>query len=80
LVYFSGISKRGDAYIRKLLIHGARASLRWIEKAEPGKRREWLEKLSERKGKNLAAVALANKIARIIWALLAKQEYYANVV
>jgi transposase len=74
-----GISKRGDAYIRKLLIHGARASLRWVDKAEPGKRKEWLDNLSARKGKNLTAVALANKNARIVWALLAKEENYKNV-
>ncbi|MBT4792129.1 MAG: IS110 family transposase [Halobacteriovoraceae bacterium] len=74
-----GISKRGDIYLRKLLIHGARASLRWIDRAEEGKRKTWLINLSERKGKNLAAVALANKNARVIWALLVKQENYANV-
>lgn len=73
------ISKRGDMYIRKLLIHGARASLRWLDKSEAGKRKHWLESLQGRKGKNLAAVALANKNARVIWALLSKQENYKNV-
>lgn len=64
------ISKRGDAYLRTLLIHGARAIIRFAEKkAEPD---SWLRKLIARRNKNVAAVALANKNARIIWALLAK--------
>jgi transposase len=65
-----GISKRGDSYLRMLLIHGARSVLRVAErKAEyvGG----WLSKLTERRHHNIAAVALANKNARIIWALLA---------
>ena len=65
-----GISKRGDTYLRTLLIHGARAVIRFAEnKAEP---ESWLRKLITRRNKNIAAVALANKNARIIWALLAK--------
>lgn len=65
-----GISKRGDTYLRTLLIHGARAVIRFAEKkAEP---ESWLSKLIMRRNKNVAAVALANKNARIIWALLAK--------
>jgi transposase len=65
-----GISKRGDTYLRTLLIHGARAVIRYAEnKAEP---ESWLRKLIMRRNKNVAAVALANKNARIIWALLAK--------
>lgn len=65
-----GISKRGDTYLRTLLIHGARAVIRYAEnKAEPD---SWLRKLMARRNKNVAAVALANKNARIIWALLAK--------
>lgn len=65
-----GISKRGDVYLRTLLIHGARAVIRFAEnKAEP---EGWLRKLMARRNKNIAAVALANKNARIIWALLAK--------
>lgn len=66
-----GISKRGDTYLRTLLIHGARAVIRFAEKkAEPG---SWLYKLIARRNKNVAAVALANKNARIIWALLTKK-------
>ena len=69
-----GISKRGDTYIRTLLIHGARAVVRFAEnKAEP---ESWLRKLMARRNKNVAAVALANKNARIIWALLARDQEY----
>lgn len=65
-----GISKRGDTYLRTLLIHGARAVIRFAEnKTEPD---SWLRKLMARRNKNVAAVALANKNARIIWALLTR--------
>jgi transposase len=60
-----GISKRGDVYLRTLLIHGARAVL------QHQSRERWGAALAERRNKNLAAVALANKNARIVWALLA---------
>ena len=70
-----GISKRGDRYLRSLLIHGARASLaRAKGKQDP--RSRWLEKLRERRHPNIAAVALANKNARIAWALLSSGEAY----
>ena len=69
-----GISKRGDTYLRTLLIHGARAVIRFAEnKAEPD---SWLRKVMARRNKNVAAVALANKNARIIWALLAKDRMF----
>jgi len=72
-----GISKRGDAYLRTLLIHGARAVIRAAEHkadADP-----WLRQLLARRNKNVAAVALANKNARTIWALLAhEREYQAD--
>lgn len=65
-----GMSKRGDTYLRTLLIHGARAVVRFAEnKAEPN---QWLCKLMGRRNKNVATIALANKNARIIWALLTK--------
>jgi len=67
---FLGISKRGDTYLRTLLIHGARAVIRFAEKKP--KPESWLYKLMARRNKNVAAVALANKNARIIWALLAR--------
>jgi len=72
-----GISKRGDTYLRTLLIHGARSVIRVVEHkpdADP-----WVKKLLARRNKNIAAVALANKNARTIWALLAHdREYVAN--
>ena len=63
-----GISKRGDTYLRTLLIHGARAVIRHAERKLDAQ--GWLPKLMERRNKNVAAVALANKNARIVWALL----------
>ncbi|MDA8381818.1 MAG: IS110 family transposase [Betaproteobacteria bacterium] len=67
-----GISKHGDVYLRTLLIHGARAVVRIHEgKAQPDR---WLTRLLARRNKNIAAVALANKNARIAWALLAHPE------
>jgi transposase len=61
-----GISKRGDVYLRTLLIHGARSVIRHQKEHTP-----WLENLLLRRPHNAAAVALANKMARTIWALLA---------
>jgi transposase len=67
-----GISKRGDAYLRTLLIHGARAVLRFASKKDDPRSR-WIQNLCSRRNKNIAAVALANKNARIVWALLTKE-------
>jgi transposase len=73
-----GISKRGDGYLRTLLVHGARATLRWIE-TKPDDRSRWVRALIARRGKSRAAVALANKNARTAWALLVHhQEYRAK--
>ena len=66
-----GISKRGDTYLRTLLIHGARSVLT-TSKSPP----EWASCLAERRPTNVAAVALANKTARTIWALLAHDRTY----
>ena len=67
-----GISKRGDSYLRTLLIHGARAVLKVAgHKDDP--RSRWLQNLCTRRNKNIAAVALANKNARIVWALLTQE-------
>jgi transposase len=64
-----GMSKRGDSYLRTLLIHGARSVIyRATQRADAD---SWLFKLTNRRNKNVAAVALANKTARTIWALLA---------
>jgi transposase len=70
-----GISKRGDTYLRTLLIHGARAVVARAESKDDPRSR-WLQRLIRERGKNKAAVALANKNARTIWALLAKGETY----
>lgn len=70
-----GISKRGDTYLRTLLIHGARSVLRYVVgKTDPSSL--WLQELINRRGYNRAAVALANKNARVIQALLSSQESY----
>jgi transposase len=70
-----GISKRGDRYLRTLLIHGARAALsRASGKQDP--RSLWLGKMRQRRHPNVAAVALANKNARIVWAMLAGDTTY----
>lgn len=66
-----GISKRGDVYLRTLLIHGARSVITHAKEREP-----WLEKLLARRPLNAAVVALANKMARTIWALLAHDRTY----
>jgi transposase len=64
------ISKRGDIYLRTLLIHGARSVLNAAKRAENHDRlRAWVLSLEARVGHNRAAVALANKMARIAWAV-----------
>jgi transposase len=60
-----GISKRGDSYLRRLLIHGARSVMRWRRKSWA-----WLGRIRERRPANVVAVAMANKTARVVWALL----------
>ena len=70
-----GISKRGDCYVRTLLIHGAR-SVQRVCKNRGDERSRWLKELGSRRHGNIAAVALANKNARIAWALLARGEHY----
>lgn len=66
-----GISKRGDTYLRTLLIHGARSVL--IQSKEPT---EWVKNLARRRSVNVAVVAMANKMARTLWALLAYERAY----
>lgn len=66
-----GISKRGDTYLRTLLIHGARSVLHHAK--EPG---EWISQISKRRPPNVVNVALANKMARTIWAILAHDRPY----
>jgi len=71
-----GISKRGDTYLRTLLIHGARSVIQYAEK-KAGET-SWLRKLMARRNKNVATVALANKNARTIWALLAHDRTFRS--
>ena len=70
-----GISKRGSVYLRQLLVHGARAILQCREKQAPGLS-AWLEKLVSRAHPNVVTIALANKMARVAWALLSHGETY----
>ena len=72
-----GISKRGNAYLRCMFIHGARAVL-WRVKYDTGALREWTNQLQLRAAKNVVAVALANKLARIAWAVLSSGEPYRS--
>jgi transposase len=73
-----GISKRGDTYLRMLLIHGARAVIR-VAEGKAGYADSWLARLMGRRNKNVAAVALANKNARTVWALLTHgRDYQAD--
>lgn len=72
-----GISKRGDRYIRTLLIHGARSVIQAVfRRDKDDKRSRWIKRLVAERGTNRAAVALANKNARILWALLSRGECY----
>lgn len=70
-----GISKRGDRYLRTLMIHGARAVLgKAGGKQDP--RSQWIGQLRERRHPNVVSVALANKNARIVWSMLSRNEDY----
>jgi transposase len=70
-----GISKRGNAYLRRILIHGARAAVLHIkrDRAPIG---AWLDALDARASKNVVVVAMANKLARIAWAVLSSGNEY----
>lgn len=70
-----GISKRGDTYLRTLLIHGARSVL-LAAKGKTDRLSVWVQNLCSRRNKNIAAVALANKTARLVWALLMREADY----
>jgi transposase len=74
------ISRKGDPYLRMLLVHGARSVLwRARQDKNPGRLRRWALDVQARSGHNKAAVALANKIARIIWAVSTKETCYQEV-
>lgn len=74
-----GISKRGNTYLRTLFIHGARAVLRCCS-TKSDRFSRWAQALAERRGHNRACVAIANKLARIAWVLLAREEDYRPAV
>jgi transposase len=70
-----GISKRGDSYLRTLLIHGARSVVSRADHRDDARSR-WVSNIKARRGTNRACVALANKNARILWALMTREEAY----
>jgi transposase len=70
-----GISKRGDPYLRSLLVHGARATI-WASRNKDDRLSRWAKDLAARRHPNIAAVALANKTVRMAWAILKNEEDY----
>jgi transposase len=74
------ISKRGDVYLRMLLTHGARSVL-WTarSKRQPDRLRAWALEIQSHRGHNKAAIALANKLARIVWAVWRSGSDYREV-
>jgi len=70
-----GISKRGDAYLRTLLIHGARAVIRTAH-SKDDRLSKWATRLAARSHINVAAAALANKTTRMAWAMLSRGTNY----
>jgi transposase len=73
------ISKRGDGYLRRLLVHGSRAVLRW-QRGAPKKPSPWIEELLTRRPTNVVLVAMANKTARTVWAMMRDQQTFTAVV
>jgi transposase len=73
-----GISKRGNPYLRRLLIHGARGAMASLS-AQPSSLGRWLAALRQRTHANVATVALANKLARIAWVVLTGRRFAAEV-
>lgn len=74
-IRLSGITKRGDTYTRSLVVHGARAVVRRAHKKDDALSR-WINRLVETRGYNKATVALANKLIRMAWVLVARGEEY----
>lgn len=70
-----GISKRGDAYVRSLLIHGARSMIN-ASKGKDDRLSQWVTRIANTRHPNIAAVAMANKTARIAWAMIRKGSDY----
>src|ERR1039458_8826855 len=73
------ISKQGDRYLRSLFVAGALAVIRYA-KIHGTKRRPWLTALLARRPTKVAAIALANKIARMVWAMMVRGERYKQPV
>ena len=70
-----GISKRGDSYLRSLLIHGARSAI-YAARGKEDRLSQWVISIASRRHPNVAAVALANKTARIAWSMLRHETDY----
>jgi transposase len=70
------ISKRGDGYLRTLLIHGARSVLLRARTAQPDRLRQWAHQIAKTHVHNKAAVAVANKMARVVWAVWTHSQPY----
>jgi transposase len=68
-IRLGAISKRGNRYLRELLVHGARAVMQWAKEKLDGLS-GWVRQLAERRGKHKTIVAIANKTARMVWVLL----------
>ena len=73
-----GITKQGDRYLRQLLVVGALSVIRYAQRH--GTRRPWLVALLSQRSSKIAAVALANKMARMIWAMMVTGERYREPV
>jgi transposase len=72
-----GISKRGNVYLRRMLIHGARAVLLRV-KYDTGGFGQWVHRLAQRAPRNKVVVAIANKLARMAWAVLSSGQEYRH--
>jgi transposase len=78
--HLGAITKRGDAYLRTLLIHGARSALLAATRShQPDRLRRWTLAVQKRRGHNRATVALANKLARVAWAIWTKNTTFTPV-
>ncbi len=73
------ISKQGDTYLRTMLIHGARAVIQHSRAKEPDRLRAWALRLERTCGNRKATVALANKLARIVWAVLKHDRDFRSI-
>ena len=79
---FGRITKRGDSYVRMFLTQGGRAVLRAanVSKSPPDKLRAWARKVHRSRGHNKAVIAVANKLARIVWAVSTRESEFQSPV